>query len=234
MDHLVLLSELKSLGTEQNQKIYKRHGVKGELYGVSFANLEKLKKKIKCDHQLAQELWDSKNHDGQILATMIADSLKATDSLLEKWLSDVDNNPLADAFSVYVSKTSFIKEKMEKWIKSENEWISRVGWALLALLANSDQKLGDKFFETYLKIIERDIHTQKNFTKGMMNRALIAIGLVNKTLEEKALAIAAKIGKVDVDHGETSCKTPDAIEYIKKTVAYREQKASKTKVSKAK
>jgi hypothetical protein len=30
------------------------------------------------------------------------------------------------------------------------------------------------------------------------------------------LAIAKKIGKVDVDHGETSCKTPDAGPYIRK------------------
>jgi hypothetical protein len=28
--------------------------------------------------------------------------------------------------------------------------------------------------------------------------------------------VAAKIGKVEVDHGETDCKTPDATEYIKK------------------
>jgi hypothetical protein len=29
---------------------------------------------------------------------------------------------------------------------------------------------------------------------------------------------AARIGKVKVDHGETGCKTPDAVPYIKKAV----------------
>jgi len=31
--------------------------------------------------------------------------------------------------------------------------------------------------------------------------------------------MAAAIGKVEVDHGETSCKTPDAVPYIEKALA---------------
>lgn len=236
MNHLSLLSELKALGTEQNQKIYKKHGVKGELYGVSFANLEKLKKQIKTNHPLAEQIWESANHDARVFATMIADPKEATDSLLEKWLSDIDNPTLTDLFATYVSKTSFAQEKIHKWISSDSEWTSRVGWGLLARLAAIENNLGDEFFEKYLQIIEKDIHTQKNFVKAAMNTTLIAIGLINSNLEEKALAIAAKIGKVEVDHGETGCKTPDATEYIKKTVAYREQKVAKVKqkASKAK
>jgi len=65
----------------------------------------------------------------------------------------------------------------------------------------------------YLMIIERDIHAQKNRLKEAMNGALIAIGSRNSTLEAQALAAAARIGKVTVDHGETDCKTPDAAAY---------------------
>lgn len=49
-----------------------------------------------------------------------------------------------------------------------------------------------------------------------MNSALIAIGIRNDELEQKAITIAREIGKVDVEHGATSCKTPDAEAYIKK------------------
>ena len=48
-----------------------------------------------------------------------------------------------------------------------------------------------------------------------MNSALIAIGIRNEDLERKAIEIAREIGKVHVDHGATSCKTPDAESYIK-------------------
>jgi hypothetical protein len=38
----------------------------------------------------------------------------------------------------------------------------------------------------------------------------------NPKLQKKALAAAERIGNVEVDHGETSCKTPDAAAYIRK------------------
>lgn len=58
-----------------------------------------------------------------------------------------------------------------------------------------------------------------------MNNALIAIGIYKPELREKAITAAQRIGKVDVDHGKTSCKIPDAAEYINKAVAHYEKKA---------
>ena len=51
-------SLLKSMGTAQNRKIYSRHGAGENIYGVSFANLAKLRKQIKTNHELALELPD--------------------------------------------------------------------------------------------------------------------------------------------------------------------------------
>jgi hypothetical protein len=42
----------------------------------------------------------------------------------------------------------------------------------------------------------------------------------------EAMGAAQKIGQVEVDHGETNCKTPEAVEYIKRTVA-RQRRQSK-------
>ena len=60
-----------------------------------------------------------------------------------------------------------------------------------------------------------------------MNAALIGIGIRNSKLQKKAEAAAKRIGKIEVDHGQTSCKTPDAIPYIRKTV---ERKTKKKKI----
>ena len=211
-----ILKELKALGTAQNRKIYKRHGVGEKLYGVSYANLNKLRKKIKIDHELAQKLWTTGNHDAQILATMIADPALMNNRLLEAWAKDLSNYVLTDAFAGIVSQTSFARKKMEKWSKSKGEWIGRAGWLLLAHLTMKDEELSDDYFENYLEIIEKDIHSRKNQVRDAMNSALIAIGIRNSKLEKKALSAAKKIGKVEVDHGETNCKTPDAGEYIRK------------------
>ncbi len=116
-----------------------------------------------------------------------------------------------------VIKTAFAKSKMEEWTRSADEWTGRAGWMLLAMIAMMPNELPDSYFENYLDIIEKTIHRTKNRSREAMNNALIAIGIRNTALEQKAMSVAAKIGKVAVDHGETSCKTPDAASYIKKT-----------------
>ncbi len=60
-----------------------------------------------------------------------------------------------------------------------------------------------------------------------MNNALIAIGIFRPKFQEQALIVAKMIGKIDVDHGLTSCKTPDATDYIIKSIT--RNKSSKKK-----
>jgi 3-methyladenine DNA glycosylase AlkD len=217
MDYKEVMEQLESMGTAQNRKIYARHGAGENMFGVSFANLSKLQKKIKKNHALAVQLWESGNVDAQSLTTMIADPKQMDESTIEKWLQDLDYYMLVDIYvGSIVSKTPFARAKMEQWTQSEEEWIGRAGWQLLAHLAMKDKELPDEYFQPFLEKIEAAVHTGKNRTKDAMNGALIAIGMRNEALEKKALSVAKAIGKVEVDHGDTSCKTPNAAAYIKK------------------
>jgi hypothetical protein len=60
-----------------------------------------------------------------------------------------------------------------------------------------------------------------------MNLTVICIGIRNAALRKLALASAKRIGKVEVDHGDTNCKTPDAAAYIKKTIAHQREMAKR-------
>src|SRR3989304_5283911 len=93
------LAALEKEGTAQNRKVYARHGVGEDQYGVSYAALKALAKKIKTDHTLALALWGTGNHDARILATMIADPAAATSRELDAWSKDLDNYVLTDAFA---------------------------------------------------------------------------------------------------------------------------------------
>lgn len=220
-----VMAELEALSTEQNRKIYRRHGVETDMFGVSYANMKVLKKKIKVNHAIACELWGTANHDARILATRIADPKQADDTLLESWAADLGNYVISDAFAEFVSQTPLVQAKMEQWTESDDEWKGAVGWNLLAYIAGKDQSLPDGYFESYVETIERDIHSRKNRVRYSMNNALISIGVRNDNLEEQAIAAAERIGTVEVDHGQTSCKTPDAPSYIRKTTARRKAKA---------
>jgi 3-methyladenine DNA glycosylase AlkD len=215
------MQQLEVMGTAQNRKIYRRHGVGENQYGVSTANLKLLQKQIRINHTLAQSLWNTGNHDARLLATMVADPAQVEDHLLEAWAQDLDNYVIADAFAGLVSRTPLARPKMEAWTHAESEWIGQAGWNLLAHLALKDTALPDDYFRSYLNLIEQNIHRRKNRVRYSMNSALIAIGLRNTTLQEEALALARKIGPVEVDHGETNCQTPDAVAYIHKAAARR-------------
>ncbi len=91
-------------------------------------------------------------------------------------------------------------------------------------LAARAASLPDAFFLELLAVIERSIHGAENAVRYGMNGTLIAVGLRNPVLRDAALAAAARIGHVDVDHGDTSCETPDARASIIKAWAYPESK----------
>lgn len=222
-----ILSELEALGSEQTRTIYKRHGVGDNQYGVSYANLKSLKKKIKVDHDAAQQLWATGNHDARVLAALIADPKQADEALLDAWAEDLSNYVVTDAFAGFAGKTAFARQKLEQWTGSHDEWKGQAGWNLLSSLALKQDDTPDAFFEPFLATIAQDIHTRKNRVRYAMNNTLIAIGTRSDALEKKAIAVAEQIGPVDVDHGETSCKTPDAASYIPKSRARMRAKASK-------
>ena len=230
MTYAQAMKELKRVGTAQNRKVYGRHGVTIDMFGVSFANLNVLHNQIRIDHALAVELWDSGNHDARVLATMIADPEQMKSATLDAWVKDLDSYVVTDAFSTMTGKTRYARKKAEKWAKSKSEWIGRAGWSVMCRVAASDGDLPDGYFERYLATIESDIHKSKNRVRDAMNMAVINIALRSSKLEKKAVAAAKRIGKVDVDHGQTSCKTPDAIDYIEKTRKYRKNKAARKSV----
>ncbi len=214
------MNALEAMGTEQNCKVYKRHGAGDNLFGVSFANLNKLKKQIKTDHALAVELWKTGNTDARCLAIFIADPARMSEKTLEAWLGDIGYSLLADLFAGNIaSRHPSAARHMKAWMRSRSDFTGQVGWDLLAIRALRDSEITEGDLEDYLEAIERDIHQSANRTRYAMNNALIAIGMRSDRLRQKALAAARRIGKVEVDHGETNCKTPDAASYILKAAA---------------
>lgn len=221
------MAELAALGTAQNRKVYVRHGAGENQFGVSFASLNALRRRIKTDHALATELCQTGNSDARILATMIADPLLLSAQSAEALLAECRYYVLVDALVTnLIAKTGFAFSKLAPWTASGDEWKGRAGWVLLADLALHDTGLEDDLFVCYLQIIEGQIHRRANRTREAMNNALIAIGLRGETLKERALAVAAAIGPVRVDHGDTSCRIPAAAAYIHK--AWERKRAKKS------
>lgn len=227
------MAALEVAGTEQGRKIYRRHGAREPLFGVSFAELHKLQKRIKRDHDLALELWASGNTDARMLACFVVDAASMSEADLDAWLAAIDYYVLVDVFVGNVaSKIAGVRPRAERWIESDRDWTAQAGWDLVAQLAG-DPVVDDAFLERLLGRIERQIATAGNRTRHAMNGALISIAIRSERLTDPALAAAERIGLVIVDHGETGCVTPAAIPYIAKTLAYRAAQAEKRAAKRA-
>ena len=69
----------------------------------------------------------------------------------------------------------------------------------------------------------------KNFAKlgyKSADEAVLALKVCDPACGSGHFLIAAaqRIGKVEVDHGDTDCKTPDAVSYIKKSLARKSKR----------
>ncbi len=213
------MAQLEAAGSEQTRKTYGRHNIRGPMFGVSYAALNTMRKAIKKDQALALQLWETGNHDARILATMVADPAQFDETLAQRWATDVPDHAVADAFSGMLHKAPPAQVLLERWANAGDEWHERIAWGLLGQLALHHSEIPDSYFEPFLEAIGRDIHSRLNRVRESMNSALIANGMRGGELEKRALELAAAIGPVEVDHGDTYCKTPDAAAYILKAKA---------------
>jgi 3-methyladenine DNA glycosylase AlkD len=216
-----VLRTLRSKGTAQNRKVYARHGYPEDTYGVSFGELRKLATTLGRDQDLARGLWKSGNGDARVLAVMVAEPDGMSTTELDAWVREIRFYVLGDAFSQLAARSPLAKRKSAAWRRSKSDPVSQVGWNLVSILAAPDGELSDADLAPLLDQIEREIHAAPNRTRHAMNMALCAIGGYRPALHDRALEVARAIGKVEVDHGETGCKTPDATSYIARMGAHQ-------------
>lgn len=215
------MAELEAAGSAQTRKTYARHGVTEPMFGVSFATLKTLMKRIGVDHELALALWETGNFDARNLAVKIVDSARMSPEDLDRWARGA-----SEALSCGDYAASLPAEgphglaKARQWLASAEPTERRAAWALVIQLAMRDEQAPEGFFTELLEHVERSIHGASNAERAGMNRALIGIGCRSPALRDAALAAADRIGPVDVDHGDTACETPNARASIEKAWAH--------------
>jgi len=176
--------------------------------------LRQIAKKIGKDHARALELWDSDYYEARVMAALIDDPRQITPKQAKQQLKTAGFWMLAYVYCGLITKTSFAQELAQKWMKSKNDLQRRCGYLILGNLAKHSTTLDDKFFEPHIDTFEKKLQQEENFVKDAMNASLLAIGMRNKKLNKRAVLVAKKIGKVEVDYGDNSCQAPDCVKHL--------------------
>ena len=211
---------LRSRGKPNTIKIYRRHGVADETFGVAYADIGTLVKRLGADHTLAAELWATAIHDARVVATKIADPAAMTRRRIDSWLDACRDYVLTGAVAGLAARMPTAANLAHEWIESPGEYRASAGWNVIATLA-TNSALSPARARPLIRRIGRDIHSAPNRARHNMNSALIGMGGGLPEVRDLALAVARKIGVVKVDHGQTGCRTPDAAAYIHRMAEHR-------------
>lgn len=197
------------------------HGAREPFYGVKIGDMKTIMKelKIKKDQQLALDLYETGNSDAMYFAGLIADEKKISKDELRHWVKGAYWYMIHDYTVAWVAAESpHGLELGLEWIDSPEETVASAGWATLSfwLQLRPDAELDRSLFKSLLDRVQKNIHISQNRVRYTMNGFIIALGAQIPDLTEHCIEVSEALGRIEVDMGGTSCKIPDAGEYINK------------------
>jgi len=190
-----ILRELKSKGDTRNVEGMARFGIRSSnAFGVPTPEIHKLGKRLGRDHALAADLWATRNLEARMLASLLDDPRKVTAGQMESWVREFDNWAICDGccFNLF-DKTPFAYEKALEWSGSNEKFVKRAGFSLMAALAVHDKKADDARFLAFLPAILREADDKRNFVKKAVNWAVRQIGKRNLKLNLAAIEVAEEL-----------------------------------------
>ncbi|MFT7616682.1 MAG: 3-methyladenine DNA glycosylase AlkD [Planctomycetota bacterium] len=191
-----LKEALRTLKAAADEKVYKRnakHGAGDNQYGVKLGDIRKLSKKIRTNHKLAFELWDTENLDARLLATLVIKPASLSTEEMDAIVRSASVPQLADWVNSYVVKNHPDKEALrEDWMKTDDIWAARAGWNLTASrIVKSPEGLDLKGL---LDRIESEMGDAAPDTQWTMNFALGEIGINFPKHRKRAMKIGESLG----------------------------------------
>jgi 3-methyladenine DNA glycosylase AlkD len=186
------LKLLKSKADANRISSMAKFAIQGEnVIGVTMPETRAIAKQIGKNHQLSIELWTTEFHEARILATIIAEPKMCTSQLMDSWTHDFATWDLCDqACTNLFIKTPYANDKVLEYVLSENEFVKRTAFSLIAFMACHYKKHPDSFFMPYLQLIQDHATDDRNFVKKAVNWALRGIGKRNKRMCDAALETA--------------------------------------------
>lgn len=173
-----------------------RFGIQTELaVGTPVTTLRQLVKGLpRPDQELADALWASRIHEARIMASMLADPAQMTREKLDEWAADLNSWDICDLCANNLfSKVKNPLKLAERWIKREDEFVRRAGFAVLCSLALPRAKTTDEELVKLLPLIKNHAADARPMVYKAVNWALRNIGKKNPRLTPKAVACAHEI-----------------------------------------
>jgi 3-methyladenine DNA glycosylase AlkD len=174
-----------------------RYGIVArKAFGVPMAKMQAIAKPLAPDHALAKALWRTGWYEARMVACMIDDPELVTSKQMDRWRADFDNWAIVDTvcFKLF-DRVPRAMAKIDAWVRLNDEFGRRAGFALLASAALHGRGEQSDFLRG-LRHIEAAATDERNFVKKGVGWALRAIGgkrdpVLRRAARELATRLAA-------------------------------------------
>ncbi len=208
---------LKSYDGGKHVCRWKKYGdVVWDSYGLTFAELKKIAKKIPADRALALQLRRRKNYDMKVLSFLIDDPQKIPVEETRRTITNANLWPLHKMYlqAIFI-KLPYAMELASLCRSSSISLERRYGYCYLSYIAKN-KKIPDEYFIPIVNIIEAKLQLEDNYVKDAMNTVLYAIGSRSEKLRVYVLNAAKNIGVVKVDYGASNARPIDVVMLLEK------------------
>lgn len=214
-----IMAELALL---EDPRLRAANTARGDDHGVNLSALRALAKRLKTQHELANELWATGDTAARLLATLIAKPRAFAAAELDTMICTIRAPKLLDWFVSYCVKPGQHAEELRLRWKDNADLIGRAGWSLTTdRVVKSASGLD---LAGLLDQIEVEMKAAPEPKQWSMNHCLAEIGIHHSGYRARAIAIGEKL-RVLIDYPvPPGCTSPFAPLWIAEMV--RRQQAS--------
>ena len=197
-----VMRELASLEQPAMREANER---RGDDHGVNLTHLRALAKRLKTQHELAVELWATKDTAARLLATLVCKPKAFSAAELDTMVRDIRSPKLLDWLIVNVVKPSGRAEELRPRWKDENDLVGRAGWSLTTdKVAKSPDGLD---LSALLEQIDKEMKHAPAHKQWAMNHCLAQIGIEHPQHRSRAIEIGERLA-VFIDYPASPGCTP--------------------------
>lgn len=189
-----IVEHLASIGSEENRAGMARFGIKAtRAFGVSQADLRKLSKLLKKDHDRAIQLWETGWREARVIAALTAEAAKLTREQARAWADDLDSWDIVDTVGDILVDTPYWLDLIDEFAADDREFVRRAAFAMMAWANVPRKKVPQEVLATFFPLIERHSTDPRNFVKKSVNWALRQTGKSSSRLRTPALTLAERL-----------------------------------------
>lgn len=212
-----VMTELEALGDEKVRRRNAKRGAGVNQFGCKLGDLRKVAKRLKSDHELALELWETGNLDARLVAILTLKPKQLGADELDRMVRSVQAQQVADWINSYVVKLHPEREALRRrWMESDDPMAARAGWNLTAIRVQKDPD--DLDLDALLDRIESELADADPLPQWTMNICLANIGIHHPEHRKRALAIGESLGVYSDWPTAKGCTSPFAPEWINEMV----------------